>query len=45
MVSGLVSASHEDKVKGLGLQTLAQRGERFDMIQKFKILNSFDDVD
>ena len=45
MVSGLISASYEDKIKELGLQTLAQRRERIDMIQTFKILNRVDDVD
>ena len=45
MVSGLKSAVYEERLKEIGLQSLTQRRERYDMIQTFKILNSIDKVD
>lgn len=45
MVSGLQSSTYPDRLQELGLQSLADRRERFDMIQTYKFLNSVDNVD
>ena len=42
-VAGL-HGSYEEKLKQVGLTTLAERRQRGDMIQSFKILNGIDDV-
>ena len=45
MVSGLISKTYEGKLKELSLMTLEQRRVRFDMVETFKILKGFTDVD
>ena len=45
MVSGLQSSSYEDRLKELGLPSLSQRRKRGDMLETWKILNGFEDVD
>ena len=45
MVSGLRSTSYSDRLRELGLLSLEDRRERFDMIQTYKFLNSVDNVD
>ena len=42
MVSGLTSATYEDKLKELNPQSLEDLRVRFDMIQVFKIMNCHD---
>ena len=44
-VSGLKGSTSEEKHKELNLQTLENRRKRADMIQTFKIVNGFDNVD
>ena len=44
MISGLHSESYEEKLKELDLLSLKERRERADMIQTFKILQGFSDV-
>ena len=44
MISGLHSESYEEKLKELNLLSLKERRERADMIQTFKILQGFSDV-
>ena len=44
-VSGLKRSTYEEKLKELNLQTLEDRSKRADMIQTFKIVNGFDNVD
>ena len=44
-VSGLKGSTYEEKLKELNLQTLEDRRKRADMIQTFKIVNGFDNVD
>ena len=44
-VSGLKGSTYEEKLKELNLQTLENRRIRADMIQTFKIVNGFDNVD
>ena len=41
---GLVGVDYEEKLKEVGLTTLADRRLRGDMLQTFKILDKFDDV-
>jgi len=45
MISGLQSDTYEGRLKELNLQSLADRRVRFDMIQTYKILRGFDNVD
>ena len=45
MVSGLTTGGYEEKLKALGIQSLADRRVRFDMIETFKILKGFSNVD
>ena len=44
MISGLHGESYEEKLKKLTLLSLKERRERADMIQTFKILQGFSDV-
>ena len=44
MISGLHGKSYEEKLKELNLLSLKERRERADMIQTFKILQGFSDV-
>ena len=44
-VSGLKGSTYEEKLKELHLQTLEDRRKRADIIQIFKIVNGFDNVD
>ena len=44
MISGLHGESYEEKLKELNLLLLKERRERADMIQTFKILIGFSDV-
>ena len=44
MIFGLHSESYEEKLKELNLLSLKERKERADMIQAFKILQGFSDV-
>jgi len=43
-ISGLSGKNYEEKLKELGLMSLEQRRHRYDMLQTFKILKGFDDV-
>ena len=45
MISGLQSKEYEDKLKELGLQSLEERRIRYDMIQVFKLIHNYGDVD
>jgi len=45
MISGLQSKEYEDRLKELGLQSLEERRIRYDMIQVFKLMHNYDDVD
>ena len=45
MISGLQSKEYEDKLKELNLQSLEERMIRYDMIQVFKLMHNYDDVD
>ena len=45
MISGLQSKEYEDRFKELGLQSLEERRIRYDMIQVFKLMHNYDDVD
>ena len=45
MISGLQSMKYEDRLKELGLQSLEERRIRYDMIQVFKLMHNYDDVD
>ena len=42
---GLQGSTYEEKLKEVGLTTLAERRSRGDMLETFKILNKIDDVD
>ena len=44
LISGLHSESYDEKLKELNLLLLKERRERADMIQTFKILQGFSDV-
>jgi len=44
-VSRLKGSTYEEKLKELNLQTLENRRKRADMIQTFKIVNGFYNVD
>jgi hypothetical protein len=43
-ISGLKGTSYEEKLKELGLTTLAERRHQADIVQTFKILPGFDNV-
>ena len=45
MISGLQSNEYEDKLKELNLQTLEERRIRYDMIQVYKLMHNFDDIE
>ena len=45
MVSGLASSDYEGRLRELNLLSLEQRRENLDLIQTFKIVRKFDDVD
>ena len=45
MISGLQSKEYEDKLKELNLQSLQERRIRYDMMQVFKLMHNYDDVD
>ena len=45
LVKGLQNYSYEDRLKSLGLPTLLYRRKRADMLEVFKILNGFSNVD
>jgi len=45
MISGLQSKEYEDKLKELNIQSLEERRIRYDMIQVFKLMHNYDDVD
>ncbi len=45
MVFELRNLSENDRLTALGLTTLEVRGKRLDLIQLFKIINEFEDVD
>ena len=45
MVTGLSGQTYEEKLKEIGLPSLAARRIRADMLQVFKIVNGFDKVD
>ena len=45
MISGLQGQNYEEKLLEIGLQSLQCRRDRADMIQVFKIIKGFDDVD
>jgi hypothetical protein len=44
-ISGIKANNYLDKCKELGIETLAERRERHDMIQTFKILNGVGNID
>ncbi len=44
IVPGLKELCYEDRLKTLGLPTLLYRRERADVIQIFKILNKYEEV-
>lgn len=44
MVSGLKGTTYEERLKELNLSTLEERRVRYDMVETFKILNGFNDV-
>ena len=44
MISGLQGTTYEERLAELGLRTLADRRNRIDMVQTFKILNGHDNV-
>jgi hypothetical protein len=44
-ISGLRAKNYLDKCKELGIETLAERRERHDMIQTYKILNGVGNID
>jgi hypothetical protein len=44
-ISGLVSGSYVDKCRELGIETLAERRERHDLLQVYKILNGSGKID
>jgi hypothetical protein len=45
MISGLKGATYEEKLAELGLTTLEERRHQTDMLQTFKIMRGFDNVD
>ena len=45
MVSGLTGTTYKERLEEIGLMSLETRRIRFDMIETFKMLNSFSDVD
>ena len=45
LVPELQSLSAEERLSRLGLPTMQQRRDRGDMIETFKIMNGFDDLD
>ena len=45
MISGLQSKEYEDKLKELNLQSLEERRIRYDMMQVFKFMHNYDDVE
>ena len=45
MVSGLTSTSYEDRLKEVGLLSLQDRRLQYDLVQTFKIIRGFDNVD
>merc|ERR1711911_421879 len=45
MVSGLTRTTYKERLEEIGLMSLETRRIRFDMIETFKMLNSFSDVD
>lgn len=45
MVSGLNSTSYEDRLAEVGLTTLAQRRQRGDMIEVWKLMHDHNDID
>ena len=44
-VSGLKGKTYEEKLKEIGMETLAERRRRLDLLQTFKILNKKEDVE
>ena len=45
MITGLQGKNYEEKLQELQLQTLVQRRKMFDMVQTFKIIHGYDNVD
>jgi hypothetical protein len=45
MVSGLRGATYEEKLKEIGMLSLKDRRIQYDLIQAFKIIRGFDDVE
>ncbi len=45
MISCLQSKEYEDKLKELNLQSLEERRIRYDMMQVFKFMHNYDDVE
>ena len=45
MISGLRAETYEEKLRELNLETLEARRTKLDMIQTFKILKGYDNVD
>ena len=45
MVSGLTETTYKERLEEIGLMSLETKRIRFDMIETFKMLNSFSDVD
>ena len=45
IVSGLASTSYEDRLKEVGLLSLQDRRLQYDLVQTFKIIRGFDNVD
>ena len=45
MISGLKSTSYEGKLQELGLSTLKERQDRFDMVETYKIIKGINRVD
>ena len=45
MISSLQSKEYEDKLKELNIQSLEERRIRYDMIQVFKLMHNYDDVE
>ena len=45
MISGLNSTSYEGKLHELGLSTLKERLDRFDMVETYKIIKGINRVD
>ena len=45
MIDGFAEKDYNDRLKELGLTTLETRHKRGDLIEAFKIINGFEDVD